>query len=212
MATGLLVECNEADAGAYGLGSVEAAIGTRFADVALLDTEKIRADLTRFVTSGYQSNEKRSETTAGDGRRRVVVSNTTGFVDEGHLYRIWGNVPDVTALVDAEREQDELEERMRAAQKLESLGLLAGGIAHDFNNLLFGIGGYAEPAVPPSRPERRCRSRRPRCCWSTTIHASGTSARPCWSAWVSRRSPPTAVKPRPGCSRSTRRYRPSCST
>ena len=144
--SGLLVECNEAYAAAYQLGSVEDAIGTRFGDVALLDTDQIRADLARFVKGGYRSVEKHSETRGGDGHSRIVVYNTTGFVDDGRLYRIWGNVRDVTAIMDAEREQDELEERMRAAQKLESLGLLAGGIAHDFNNLLFSIRGYAELA------------------------------------------------------------------
>ena len=51
------------------------------------------------------------------------------------------------------RERRNLEDQLRHAQKLESLGLLAGGVAHDFNNLLTGILGNASLVLEIIKPE-----------------------------------------------------------
>ena len=57
----------------------------------------------------------------------------------------------------AERERERMLEHVIAAQKEESIGVLAGGVAHVFNNLLAAIMGNAELAMLETSPERRRR-------------------------------------------------------
>jgi two-component system cell cycle sensor histidine kinase/response regulator CckA len=57
--------------------------------------------------------------------------------------QVLGIARDITEQREADRTRAAIEERVRQAQKLESMALLAGGVAHDFNNLLMAVLGNA---------------------------------------------------------------------
>ena len=76
-----------------------------------------------------------------------------------------GAVMDVTAAKEtedrirfAQAEREQLEQRLRQAEKMEAVGRLAGGIAHDFNNVLAGVFAYGEmlfEETPADSPLKR---------------------------------------------------------
>lgn len=74
---------------------------------------------------------------------------------EGRIWRLHGcpvlddsgNIVSAVEVAEDITERISLENQLRQAQKMESLGTMAGGIAHDFNNILSAILGYTELAM-----------------------------------------------------------------
>ncbi|MCA9419304.1 MAG: PAS domain S-box protein, partial [Candidatus Omnitrophica bacterium] len=78
--------------------------------------------------------------------------------ETGEPLHVIAVVQDITARKEAQATRAQLEEQLRQAQKMESIGRLAGGVAHDFNNLLTVIQGYSEfmqKQLPADHPTRR---------------------------------------------------------
>ena len=53
----------------------------------------------------------------------------------------------------------ELEDQLRQAQKMDSIGKLAGGIAHDFNNLMTAVIGYSDLLLQQAEVDDRGRDK-----------------------------------------------------
>ena len=106
-----------------------------------------QTSLPRLKAEGQLRDVPYEFVTASGETFDALLSAIAQYDSDGRFTRSFTVVVDVSERKRAERERQRLEDRVRQAHKLESLGLLAGGIAHDFNNLLVGVLGNADLAL-----------------------------------------------------------------
>jgi len=102
--------------------------------------------LAKTIRSGETIVDELLEIEAFDGKRKTILNYTAPVLDgEGQV--------DGAIVVNLDiSERKTLEDQLRQAQKMESVGRLAGGVAHDFNNMLGIILGHTEMALAKTDP------------------------------------------------------------
>jgi signal transduction histidine kinase/CheY-like chemotaxis protein len=106
-----------------------------------------RGPISDAVSSSFgdgKSFDMRAEIIAATGAYRWVRAiGHAHRADSGEVTHVSGSIQDITPEMLAEARHDKLEQQLRQAAKMETIGSLAGGIAHDFNNLLSIVLSYS---------------------------------------------------------------------
>ncbi|MBF0203465.1 MAG: response regulator [Desulfamplus sp.] len=120
--------------------TAEEAIGRKSAELFYETPENRAIFLKALEQKGYVNNYE-EKLKKKNGSSWWASTNAHFFKDaNGNIAGIEGIFRDVTSKI-------MLENELRQAQKMESIGILTGGIAHDFNNILSIMIGNAELAL-----------------------------------------------------------------
>lgn len=131
--TGNFLEVNEAYSRMIGY-SREELLKMSIMDIEAIESlGEIEKRIEKVVRNGSDRFESRHR--HRNGHVIDVEVSATYTQDSGGLFFVF--LRDIT-------DRNQMERRLRQAQKMESIGTLASGISHDFNNLLFPILGSSE--------------------------------------------------------------------
>jgi PAS domain S-box-containing protein len=132
-------------------------VNPKFTQVTGYTMEEVRGKNPNILKSGETSNEEYknmwetiSAGKAWRGEFRNKKKNGEFFWEMASISPVKNQenvIVNFVAVKEDITERKQVEEALRNAQKLESIGTLAGGIAHDFNNLLNAILGQSTLAL-----------------------------------------------------------------
>ena len=140
-------DLNRATERAYGLGR-DQVIGRRLEEI--LGTEQAQLPLRHMracIRTGENQRYTARRTMAGVTRTIDVMFVLVPEKHDGDSF-IMATARDIT-------EREAMEQQLRQAQKMETVGQLTGGLAHDFNNLLTAIIGNLELLAPRVAADHR---------------------------------------------------------
>jgi PAS domain S-box-containing protein len=134
--TGDIVEANASAEKFYGWPG-EQLRRLRIQDINILPSEQVRKEMEQGSNRESIHFEFRHRLADGSVRDVAVFSSRIDMQGRPLLHFI---IHDIT-------ERRRLEDQLRQAQKMESVGRLAGGVAHDYNNMLSVILGHTQMAM-----------------------------------------------------------------
>jgi PAS domain S-box-containing protein len=117
-------------------------VGKEYTELIFRDDRSLADARFAEVLRGSQPAPYELRAIRKNGSIFSVEVTLTPILEEGRVVYALGIARDVT-------DRRHLEDQLRQAQKMESIGQLAGGVAHDFNNILTVIQGHSALVSSP---------------------------------------------------------------
>ncbi|MGA8241115.1 MAG: PAS domain S-box protein, partial [Desulfobacterales bacterium] len=140
----------------YGIERTSEFLPLDIVESYMIDAERVNQALVDLIAQ-KETNDIEFQIQPNPREGLIHIHSMADLVcdEDGKPVKVVGVIQDITENKRSEKEREELEGKLRQAQKMEAVGRLAGGVAHDFNNMLTVIIGHASLAiedVDPSLP------------------------------------------------------------